>query len=62
MMLGQPKQALEDARTSTTIDPSFVKGWARVAKCCVMLGDVVTARQAINRVSLTHFAKKDFFL
>jgi len=51
MMLGQPKQALEDARTSTTIDPSFVKGWARVAKCCVMLGDVVTARQAINRVS-----------
>merc|ERR1712051_1035690 len=51
MMLGQPKQALEDARTSTTIDPSFVKGWARVAKCCIMLGDTVTARQAINRVS-----------
>jgi len=51
MMLGQPKLALEDARTSTTLEPAFVKGWVRMAKCCIMLGDTVTARQAVNRVS-----------
>jgi len=51
MMLGQPKQALEDAKTATNIDPTFVKGWARMAKCCVMLGDTVSARQAVNRVA-----------
>merc|ERR1719376_1288598 len=50
LMLGQPRQALEDARTATTLDPEFAKGWTRVARCCVLLGDTVTARQALTRL------------
>merc|ERR1711915_1114409 len=34
LMLGQPRQALEDAKTSTNLDPEFTKGWTRVARCC----------------------------
>ncbi|XP_023327875.1 dnaJ homolog subfamily C member 7 isoform X1 [Eurytemora carolleeae] len=49
LMLGQPKQALEDAKTATSIEPDFNKGWSRVAKCSLMLGDSVTARQALQR-------------
>ena len=49
-MLGQPRQSLEDARTATTLDPEFAKGWTRVARCCVLLGDTVTARQALTRL------------
>jgi len=49
LMLGQPKQAMEDAKTATNIDPLFSKGWSRLAKCSVMLGDTVTARQALAR-------------
>jgi len=50
LMLGQPRQALEDARTSTNLDPDFTKGWTRVARCCVMLGDTVSARQALTKL------------
>ena len=49
-MLGQPRQALEDARTSTTLEPTFEKGWTRLARCCVLLGDTVTAKQALTRL------------
>lgn len=49
-MLGQPRQALEDARTSTTLEPAFEKGWTRLARCCVLLGDTVTAKQALTRL------------
>jgi DnaJ family protein C protein 7 len=48
MMLGQYVQALEDARTSVQLDHSFVKGYVRVAKCCVALGDVNAAKQVMN--------------
>jgi DnaJ family protein C protein 7 len=48
MMLGQFVQALEDARTSVQFDPNFVKGYVRVAKCCVALGELHAARQAIK--------------
>merc|ERR1711962_179996 len=50
LMLGQPKLALEDAKTATNLDPAFIKGWSRLAKCSIMLGDTVTARQALSRV------------
>merc|ERR1712183_491165 len=50
LMLGQPRQALEDARTSTNLDPDFTKGWTRVARYCVMLGDTVSARQALTKL------------
>jgi len=51
LMLGQPRQALEDARTATGLDPGFSKGWSRMARCCVMLGDTVSARQALTKLS-----------
>ena len=50
MMLGQFVQALEDARTSVKLDPSFVKGYVRVAKCCVALGEIHAARQVNKRL------------
>ena len=28
-MLGQPRQALEDAKTAVSLDPEFSKGWTR---------------------------------
>jgi len=49
LMLGQPKLALEDAKTATTLDPDFTKGWSRLARSSVLLGDTVTARQALQR-------------
>ena len=45
MMLGQFVQALEDAKTSVQLEPNFVKGYIRVAKCCVALGEIHAARQ-----------------
>merc|ERR1712059_112771 len=50
LMLGQPRQALEDAKTSTSLDASFEKGWTRLARCCVLLGDTVSARQALTKL------------
>lgn len=49
MMLGDYKSALEDARHSVYLDPKFEKGFVRMAKCCVTLGDIVGAEQAIKK-------------
>ena len=51
MMLSQFPQALEDARTSVTLDPAFVKGYVRMAKCCLTLGDAANAGQALDKAS-----------
>ena len=56
MMLGQFVQALEDARTSVQFDPNFVKGYVRVAKCCVALGELHAARQ----VDFSFHTNKEF--
>ncbi|GAB0089401.1 dnaJ homolog subfamily C member 7 [Sergentomyia squamirostris] len=48
MMLGDYKQALRDARQSIDLDSSFEKGFIRIAKCCLMLGDLVGTEQAIK--------------
>jgi len=50
LMLNQPKLALEDARTATSLDCTFEKGWTRMARCCVLLGDTVITRQALSRL------------
>ena len=49
MMLSEFSQALQDAKCSVQLDQSFVKGYVRVAKCCVALGDIVSAQQAIDK-------------
>jgi DnaJ family protein C protein 7 len=49
MMLSQFAQALADAKCSVQLDANFVKGYIRVSKCCVALGDAISAQQAIEK-------------
>ena len=49
MMLSQFTQALSDAKCSVELDSTFVKGYVRVSKCCVALGDAISAQQAIDK-------------
>ena len=39
MMMGLYTDALQDARESIRLDPTFVKGYVRVVKCLLALGD-----------------------
>lgn len=50
MMLNRYQEALKDARQSILIDENFEKGYVRVAKCCLTLGDLVGAEQAIKKL------------
>ena len=47
--MGLYQDALEDARESTRLDSGFAKGYVRIAKCCVALGDTAAALNAINK-------------
>lgn len=49
MMLCSYKEALSDARTSVQLDDRFEKGYVRLVKCCVILGDFVGAEQVIKK-------------
>lgn len=49
MMMGLYQDALEDARESTRLDTTFAKGYVRIAKCCLALGDTAAALNAINK-------------
>ncbi|PSN47553.1 DnaJ subfamily C member 7 [Blattella germanica] len=50
MMLHLYKEALEDARKSVALDNTFVKGYIRIAKCSLALGDLTAADNAISTV------------
>lgn len=50
MMLSKYTEALGDARQAVALDPSMVKGYIRIAKCGIALGDLTIADQAINKV------------
>lgn len=52
MMLSQYAEALNDAKLSISLNASFVKGFVRIAKCCLALGDIISANQAIEKVEL----------
>merc|ERR1712018_849314 len=39
MMLSQYNKALEDAKIAVQLDTNFVKGYMRIAKCCMALGE-----------------------
>lgn len=39
MMLGMYKKALDDAQKAVALDPTFTKGYIRIAKCCIALGN-----------------------
>ncbi|KAF6215013.1 hypothetical protein GE061_009761 [Apolygus lucorum] len=49
LMQGQFTKALEDAHKSVAIDPKFVKGWLRIAKCTMAQGDLKSAETALNK-------------
>lgn len=49
MMLGMYKKALEDAQKAVALDPTFTKGYIRIAKCCVALGKTIV-------MSISHFS------
>lgn len=47
--MGLYQDALEDARESIRLDTSFAKGYVRIAKCCLALGDTAAALNATNK-------------
>lgn len=49
MMMADYIGALNDARHSLQLDDKFEKGYIRVAKCCLALGDLIGTEQAIKR-------------
>ncbi|XP_045511069.1 dnaJ homolog subfamily C member 7 [Colias croceus] len=51
MMLGMYKKALEDAQKAVALDSTFTKGYIRMAKCCIALGDISGGEQAVNRAT-----------
>ena len=63
MMLSQYQKALEDAKTAVNLDSNFVKGYVRIAKCCVALGEIPSAKQVkiwhdLFHVSIVGHCKK----
>lgn len=50
IMLSLYQDALEDARKSVQLDSSFVKGYIRILKCAIALGDVMTAEHAVKNI------------
>lgn len=51
MMMGDYKGALKDSRDAVQIDEKFAKGYDRVIKCCILLGDIVGAEQTIKKLA-----------
>jgi len=47
-MVSKYKSALEDAQTATKLDPTFVKGYLREAKCHLLFGDVTAASRCLE--------------
>lgn len=41
---------MEDARKAVALDALMVKGYVRIAKCGIALGDLTTVEQALNKV------------
>ncbi|XP_011305686.1 dnaJ homolog subfamily C member 7 [Fopius arisanus] len=51
MMLDQYRDALLDARKSIEIDSNFLKGYIRVVRCCLKLGEIVEAETTLNKMT-----------
>lgn len=48
-MLNRYEEALEDVRKAVQLDPLFVRGYVRMAKCAISLGDLMTAEYALKK-------------
>jgi len=49
-MINKYKEAVDDSKTSTSLDESFVKGYVREGKCHLCLGDYSSALRCFQRV------------
>ncbi|XP_014663206.1 PREDICTED: dnaJ homolog subfamily C member 7-like [Priapulus caudatus] len=52
LMLHKYQNAIEDAKTSTTLDPKFIKGYIREAKAHLPLGDAFHAKLCLEKALL----------
>lgn len=50
MMMGEYQKALVDARYCLQLDDKFEKGYIRVLKCCIALGDLFGAENAVKKL------------
>lgn len=50
LMLGDCGAALKDSKCAVRLDDKFEKGYIRMAKCYVLLGDIIHAEQTINQL------------
>lgn len=50
IMLNRFQEALEDARKSVQLDPTFVKGYQRILKSALATGDLMTADFAVKKM------------
>lgn len=50
MMVFKYRAALEDVQKATKLDPTFVKGYLREAKCHLLFGDTTSAARSLNSV------------
>lgn len=50
IMLNRFEEALEDVRQAVQLDPMFVRGYVRMAKCGLALGNLTTAEYALKKV------------
>ncbi|XP_055296760.1 dnaJ homolog subfamily C member 7-like [Sitodiplosis mosellana] len=51
MMMGDYKEALNDSQHAVSIDHKFSKGYERIIKCCLALGDIIGAKEAIKKLT-----------
>lgn len=49
LMLGECTAAIADSKRSISLDEKFEKGYVRIAKCLIQLGDIVGAEQIIKK-------------
>lgn len=49
--MGDYKGALKDSRYAISIDEKFAKGFDRIIKCCLSLGDIINAEQTIKKLA-----------
>lgn len=50
IMLNRFEEALEDVRKAVQLDHTFVRGYVRMAKCGIALGNLTTAEYALKKV------------
>ena len=58
-MLKNYTEALRDAKSAVSLEKKLSKGWLRITRCCVKLGDTIAARKALRK--LNHLGEDDIY-